>query len=155
MLVLVLAGLGLLLSGYLSYWNLWGPSCHAGPLSWLVSCGGPQKVLIFGLPTCVYGFFMYLAVAITALVGLTAVRSQGALKTLVGLGILGTLFAGGLTVYELFIIKLKFEALPACVYGLILYAGILATSSAAYKKITRSGITTPPPTMPTSSSPNP
>lgn len=141
--ILILAGLGLLLSGYLSYWNLWGPGCHEGPLSWLVSCGGPQKVLIFGLPTCVYGFFMYLAVAITAFLGIGATQSRRFLNVILGLGIFGTLFAGGLTIYELWILKLKFTALPACVYGLVLYAGILATSFAALRRL-RAQFTAPP-----------
>lgn len=134
--ILILASLGLALSGYLSYWNIWGPSCHQGPLSWLVSCGGPQKVLIFGLPTCVYGFFMYLAVATTAVIGLTTNRHRPAIGTLIGLGTLGTLFASGLMVYEIFFLKLTFTTVPACVYGLVLYLGILTTSLIARKSLT-------------------
>ncbi len=140
--ILALAGLGLLLSGYLSYWNIWGPACHQGPLNWLVSCGGPQKVLIFGLPTCVYGFFMYLAVAITAIIGLTTLKSKGVMATLIGLGTLGTLFAGGLTIYEVFVLKLTFTTIPACVYGLVLYLGILVSGLAGKRALT--GTTTTP-----------
>ena len=81
---------GLLLSGYLTYSNYFGHSCHQNPLSWMVSCGGPKRVLIFGQPTCVYGFFMFLAVAIVALVGIRKVSSVGITKALLVLGLLGT-----------------------------------------------------------------
>lgn len=136
--------LGLLLSGYLSYVNLWGPGCTQGFLSSIVSCGGPQKVLIFGQPTCVYGFFMYLAVALITIWGFTAKDNRRPLQTILGLGILGTAFSGGLTIYELWILKLQFSTLPACVYGLVLYAGILITSIVALKK-TPSAPAQPPP----------
>lgn len=71
---------------------------------------------------------MYLAVATMALVGLFGRRDKAVLATLIGLGTVGTLFAGGLTIYEFFVLKLTFTGLPACVYGLALYAGILGTS---------------------------
>ncbi|MBI4426580.1 MAG: hypothetical protein HY567_03295 [Candidatus Kerfeldbacteria bacterium] len=145
---LVLASFGLLLSGYLSYWNLWGPSCHQGPLSWLVSCGGPQKVLIFGLPTCVYGFFMYLAVAVTALIGLTSNKHRGTTATLIGLGSLGTAFAGGLMIYEIFVLKLTFTTVPACVYGLVLYLGILTAAIVGRRSISRSPASPPSDRLP-------
>jgi len=135
-LILGLAAIGLLLSGYLSYWNLFGPGCHEGPLSWLVSCGGPQKVLIFGLPTCVYGFAMYLTVATLAVIGMMRQRSD-VLNGIRLLGVVGTLFAAGLTIYELWILKIQFSGLPACVYGLVLYAGILVTSHVAHRQLRR------------------
>lgn len=126
--------LGVLLSGYLSYWNLFGPSCHQGPLNWLVSCGGPKKVLIFGQPTCVYGFAMFFSVFILALTNTLAKARKSITAWLVGLGIAGTLFSGGLTVYEIAYLKLTFTGLPACVYGLAFYFGILVTSVIAYRK---------------------
>lgn len=132
--ILLVSCFGLALSGYLSYWNLWGPGCHEGPLSGIISCGGPQKVLIFGLPTCVYGFFMYLAVAVTAGIGLSSANQQRVMPTLIGLGVAGTLFAGGLTIYELAILKLTFSALPACVYGLVLYGAVLVISVLARRR---------------------
>lgn len=125
---LVFSVIGLMMSGYLTYWNLWGPGCHEGPLSWLISCGGPQKVLIFGLPTCVYGFFMYLTVGVTALVGMISKAPRGSIATLLGLGLLGTAFSGGLTAYELFILKLKFSSLPACAVGFVFFGGILISA---------------------------
>lgn len=56
---------GLLFSGYLSYNELFAGGCNLN----FISCGtrtGP----IFGLPACVYGFFMYLTVFIITLFGL-------------------------------------------------------------------------------------
>ena len=125
--VALLSGFGLLLSGYLSYVNLWGPGCSEGFLSSIVSCGGPKKVLIFGYPTCVYGFAMYLAIFITNTFAWSAENPRRFWNGLISIAILGTAFAGGLTTYELFILKLQFTTLPACVYGLVLYAGMLAT----------------------------
>lgn len=61
--VLVIALGGLTFSGYLSYGELFG-TCTVG-CSAVEASGG-----IFGLPACVYGFFMYLAVTIVASLGL-------------------------------------------------------------------------------------
>lgn len=124
--IAVLSGVGLLLSGYLSYVNLWGPGCSQGFLSGIVSCGGPTKVLIFGYPTCVYGFGMYLTMFLINVFGWSSANPRPFWNWLMGIAILGTAFAGGLTIYELSVLKLKFTTLPACVYGLVLYAGMLA-----------------------------
>lgn len=126
--VLLFAALGSLLSGYLSYWNYFGPSCTAGPLSWLVSCGGPTKVLIFGQPTCIYGFVMFFLVFIIALVAAFKRPTGPLIGTIIALGVAGTLFSGGLVVYEVLILKLQFTTLPSCVYGLLFYLGILVSS---------------------------
>jgi hypothetical protein len=123
--IIILSGFGLLLSGYLSYVNLWGPGCSQGFLSGIISCGGPTKVLIWGYPTCVYGFAMYLAIFLTNVFAWSALNPRPFWNWLLGLTVLGTAFAGGLTIYELFILNLKFSALPACVYGLVLYGGML------------------------------
>ena len=57
--ILIISIAGLLFSGYLSYNEIFNAIC---PL------GGCSNLL--GLPTCVYGFVMYLAVFIIALLGL-------------------------------------------------------------------------------------
>lgn len=140
--------LGVLLSGYLSYWNLFGPSCHQGPLNWLVSCGGPKKVLIFGQPTCIYGFVMFLTVFILALVNLLAANPKKNITlAVVVLGIVGTLFSGGLTIYEILFLKLTFTGFPACVYGLFFYLGILITSIFTYRRYDRAQRNSPLQTM--------
>lgn len=149
---IVFALLGVSLSGYLTYWNYFGKVCYQNPLSSIVSCGGPQRVLIFGQPTCVYGFAMFLAVAIVAIAGLRATPKKGIAKALVALGVAGTLFSGGLTIYELWILKIQFTGLPACVYGLIFYLGILVTSIVAYRNLKKQP--PPPPVAPAASTPS-
>jgi uncharacterized membrane protein len=58
--VLVIASAGLAFSGYLAYRELF--SAAAAPLCTPV--GEPGSVL--GAPPCIYGFFMYLAIAVLA-----------------------------------------------------------------------------------------
>ena len=58
--ILGISIVGMLFSGYLSYGELVQNVCPLG--------GGCSPLL--GLPTCVYGFVMYLAVFIASLIGL-------------------------------------------------------------------------------------
>ena len=58
--ILGLSIAGMLFSGYLSFGELTSGVCPVG--------GGCSSLL--GLPTCVYGFVMYLAVFIVSLTGL-------------------------------------------------------------------------------------
>jgi hypothetical protein len=55
---------GAAFSGVLSYRELLGTAA--------VSCPSPGAPTVLGYPACVYGFFMYLAVAATASLGLRA-----------------------------------------------------------------------------------
>ncbi len=65
---------GLAFSGVLSYQELFNGAKAACP-----SPGAPGTV--FGYPACVYGFFMYLALAVTSGLGLVrAYRDSGAAK---------------------------------------------------------------------------
>lgn len=130
--ILLFSVLGALLSGYLAYWNYFGPGCSEGPLGWLVTCGGPKAVKIFGQPTCIYGFAMFTAVAMLAAYALIKKSSRLSMVPFIVLGVCGTLFAGFLSVYEIFYLKIDLQAMPACVYGLIFYLGILATASIGY-----------------------
>jgi uncharacterized membrane protein len=61
--ILVVAGFGLTFSGVLTYQELFGAGVASCP-----SPGAPGTV--FGYPACVYGFFMYLAIVVTAWLGL-------------------------------------------------------------------------------------
>jgi uncharacterized membrane protein len=63
--ILAVSLFGLAFSGYLSYGELFAPRPEAGTCP---TVGPPGTVL--GYPACVYGFFMYLAIAIIALAGL-------------------------------------------------------------------------------------
>jgi uncharacterized membrane protein len=122
-LISVFAAAGSSLSGYLSYVNLWGSGCEKAAISCSASASGP--VMILGLPNCVYGFAMFFVVLLLALMSiardLPKVRS-----TIFWLSIVGTLFALGLSIYEIY--WLDATSLPACVYGLIFYAGIYGLS---------------------------
>lgn len=129
---LVFSLLGTLMSGYLSYWVLFGPSCKAGPISWL-SCGTNGPVKLAGIPTCVFGFAMFLSVVILSLVALQ--RSSAALrKATLTIATIGVLFSLGLSMYELF--WLKWTTLPACVYGFFFYVGIwIATKMSRFSPV--------------------
>jgi hypothetical protein len=61
--VLIIGVIGLGFSGYLSYGELFGECASGCPV-----VGGAGTV--FGLPACVIGFFMYLAIVAVCLVGL-------------------------------------------------------------------------------------
>jgi hypothetical protein len=60
-----------LFSGYLSYQEVFGVTAMSCPAP-----GAPGTV--FGYPACVYGFFMFLGIAVLAAAGLTR---PGALKS--------------------------------------------------------------------------
>ncbi len=57
--VFIISIFGMLFSGYLSYGELFTGTCSVGGCSYV----GP-------LPTCVYGFVMYLVIFIISLLGL-------------------------------------------------------------------------------------
>ncbi len=59
--ILLFSFFGMLFSGYLSYGELFGSSGG--------TCGITSS-LIFGLPSCVYGFLMYVIIGILAFLGL-------------------------------------------------------------------------------------
>lgn len=64
-LILAVSVFGLLFSGVLTYHEVFGVSPQSCPAP-----GAPGTV--FGYPACVYGFFMYLTIAVIASVGLRA-----------------------------------------------------------------------------------
>ncbi len=131
--VLIFSAIGLLMSGYLSYRNYFSSGCSQGPLSSIVTCGGPKAVKIFGQPTCIYGFVVFFITFITAVVGLQSKTGHRVIRTLIVLGIAGTLFSAYLAVYEVFFLKFGFSPMPACIYGLIFFLGILLSSIGAFK----------------------
>jgi uncharacterized membrane protein len=59
--IVVIAIAGMLFSGYLSYTEIFQQTC---------ALGGSCSTKIFTLPSCVYGFVMYLIVLIISLLGL-------------------------------------------------------------------------------------
>ncbi|MGZ5244440.1 MAG: vitamin K epoxide reductase family protein [Bacteroidia bacterium] len=60
--ILVIAVAGILFSGYLSYNELTQKACSV--------CGNPETSHILGLPVCVYGLIMYMAIFVFSLLGL-------------------------------------------------------------------------------------
>jgi len=62
--IFILSIAGLLFSGYLSYYEIWGGGCKIS----FLQCGSFKMA---DLPACVYGFFMYLIIFIVSILGLT------------------------------------------------------------------------------------
>ncbi len=117
--VLIIALVGVIFSGYLSYYNLFTSGCSEA----IVSCG-PNPVEIFGQPTCIYGFFMFLIVAVLSVIALIRDSKRPLQKAIFVFGIIGVLFAGIVAVYEIFFQGNEFTELPACAYGFFLYLGL-------------------------------
>lgn len=134
--IVIVAIGGIIFSGYLTYYNLWGPGCSKA----IISCG-PKPLKIFGLPQCIYGLFMYTIVAILAIVALARENTRVLMKWILGISIFGALFAGFLAVYELFIQPDASNGLPACVYGFFLY--VLAVIFASLSLKHREEVTPP------------
>lgn len=122
LLILLFALGGIALSGYLSWYAYLGPGCRQA----LITCGTDKPVLIFGQPTCIYGLAMFLIVFILGLVALGVKQRPPIVSTILGFAGFGLLFSGGLTVYEVFFVGV--HAIPACVYGFVLYAGIFVAA---------------------------
>ncbi len=124
--ILVVAIGGALFSGYLSYYTLFTTGCSEA----LITCGGANPVLIVGLPTCVYGLVMFAAVAVLAVIGLKKITPQPWQKAVLWISVVGVLFSGSLSYYELYLRDPKPENLPACVYGFFFYLVIFLVSLA-------------------------
>ncbi|HYL54772.1 MAG TPA: hypothetical protein VEU73_04245 [Gemmatimonadales bacterium] len=67
--MLAISLFGVAFSGFLSYQELFGSGATSCPAP-----GAPGTVL--GYPACVYGFFMYIALACFAVAGLAAERRR-------------------------------------------------------------------------------
>jgi len=118
--LIALSIVGILFSGYLSYQNYFSDGCSET----LFSCGGDDAVLIFGQPTCIYGLGMYMVVLILSVLALVRDSKRPLQKAIFVLGLIGVLFAGSLSVYELFVQDKELASLPACVYGFFIYLAI-------------------------------
>ncbi len=129
--VLLLLGIGgTIFSGYLSYYTLWGPGCQEA----VVSCGS-KPIELFGLPTCVYGFGMYVTVGVLALFGLRN-KTRGWMAGILWLAVVGVLFSGSLSFYELVTLRTPISDLPACVYGFLIYTAILIIATLGIRRKT-------------------
>jgi len=139
-LIAVCALLGAIMSGYLSYQNYFNGGCKAN--SFLTCGAGPAKVSIFGQPTCIYGFVMFLATFILIFMAWNKTQAKGLVTATLIVGTVGVLFSLFLSTYEIFWLKaLDYGPLPSCVYGLIFYIGIWIGTWQSFRQKT----TTPPP----------
>ncbi len=117
--MLYLSGLGAILSGYLSYQTLFQTlGCGQS----LITCGG-DPVRFFGIPQCVLGFVAFVAVFLVAGLLIKSSAPKKLLNIQFWLSLAGTLFAGGLSYYELWIKLPAPTVMPACVYGFFLFIG--------------------------------
>lgn len=117
--------LGLLLSGYLSYNTLFAP---AGCSRALITCGGEKPVEILGISQCIWGFFMFLATAAVAIILMYTKNRSRWLSAQIVLGVISSLFGGGLSAYELWFRAPAPITMPSCVYGFFLFLGVLITT---------------------------
>lgn len=115
--------IGTIFSGYLSYQKLFSNVC---PLT--EGCA-----LLFGLPTCVYGFVLFFLTFILALSGMTSrIHFSQAIRFI---SLVAVLFTGYYAIYDLFFAPLNLLNgavftlfLPSCVYGFILFLTIYILS---------------------------
>jgi len=120
-LVLIFSVAGLLFAGYLSGVKLFTSSCAFNE-----TCP-----YFLGYPACFFGFAMYLALAILSIVAWRNFPNiRGSLNGILGVSILGILFAGYFTLGELPKLFSEglgayFFGLPTCALGLIFYIAIL------------------------------
>lgn len=119
--------LGLLLSGYLTYYTYFSDA-SMGCGGALISCGGVNPVKIFGVSQCAYGLVMFMATTGIAIAGLYATKTKRLVMSLLVVSVVGTLFAGVLSAYELWWRIPRPLTMPSCVYGFFLYLGILITT---------------------------
>jgi|SRR6185369_12769995 len=125
--LLALTWAGLLFSSYLSAVKLFSNSC---------AFNEPCPYFL-GYPACWYGFGMYLLMFIATawgLKGMAAVRSV--LKFDIIVSVIGIIFAGRFAAQELLHGSLTGTlGLSTCVYGLIFYVAIFATSVLAFREL--------------------
>lgn len=116
--------LGALMSGYLSYLNIFGQGCTK---TWISCSVNGQRVLLIGQPTCIYGLGMFL-VALILTGAAWQTKQKSILNWLIGVGALGTAFSFGLIIYEAFWLQAFKYGFPACVYGFIFFTTILISA---------------------------
>lgn len=130
-LILIFSIAGLLFAGYLSAVKLFTNTCAFNE-----SCP-----YFLGYPACWYGFAMYLAMTILAILVWTGrVGARKGLNSILGVSILGIIFAGYFSLIEMpRLLSDGFTAyvlgLPTCVLGLIFYVLILICTITGKSKL--------------------
>ena len=121
--ILILTIAGVLFSGYLSSVKFFEEVCAFNE-----SCP-----YVLGIPACYYGFVMFTALFVVALLLVLKKYKESLLrKYLLGISAAGMLFAGLLSVQE-FLACLSKECiyglgLPTCAYGFVVYLAVFILS---------------------------
>src|SRR5688572_16668997 len=117
---------GTLFAGYLSAVKLVTKTCAFGE----------QCPYFLGYPSCWYGFAMFLALLVLSLLGRYGkLGERQAMKGILGVAILGSVFAGSFVVDEAIgwlaagSVSFYGFGLPTCVYGLVFYLASLILSA--------------------------
>ncbi len=117
--ILVLSLMGMLFSGYLTYFKLFGGVC---PLK-------GECASLLGLPTCLYGFLLFFFIFLFSV--LKMLTSGYFFKGVRVFSILGLFFSLYYSFYDLFFSSSSLLngstftlGLPSCVYGFILFVSI-------------------------------
>ena len=123
--IITIVGLGVggtLFAGYLTIYRAMTGICALGE-------GCP---IVLGLPACIYGFGMFLAITAIGLQALLMDEKSWMNKAVIGLSGFGICFAGFLSATEIagWMASGRSYALvmPSCVYGLVFYVAIFALS---------------------------
>lgn len=114
--LVLLALAGTLFAGYLSYNKFFAKTC--------VLTEGCSY--LFGIPTCFYGFTLFFLIFILSFSSvMTGIKFGKAIRFI---SILGILFSGSFTIYELFFAPINILngasyslLLPSCAYGLVFF----------------------------------
>lgn len=111
-----LALAGVLFAGYLSYEKFFSGTCALSE-----GCS-----YFMGLPTCVFGFVLYLSIFILSIIALT--RKVHFRRTIGIVSFVGILFSGYFSVWEIFFAPLNMFngasytlGLPSCFYGFLMF----------------------------------
>jgi uncharacterized membrane protein len=114
--IVCLALAGTIFVGYLSYTKLFSKTCAL-----VEGCS-----YFLGLPTCFYGFALFFILLVLAIVSISTKINFS--KGIRFFSVLGILFSGYFSIYELFFASLNIFngaiyslLLPSCVYGLVLF----------------------------------
>ncbi len=121
--VVYLSLIGTLFSGFLVFKKLVSKTCALRE-----GC-----LYLFNIPTCVYGFIMFLSILILSY--LTYLKKKKLNNYILGVSAIGVLFSISYSVYELFFTPLNILngmtyslGLPSCVYGLFMFIAIFIIS---------------------------
>jgi uncharacterized membrane protein len=121
--IFVIASVGMLFSGYLSYHSFFAKTC-------VLSEGCTSFI---GQPACIYGFIIYLALLVIACIMLFGVPHHKTASILMTVSILGLIFSTYTSIKELFFTTCPGGCaytllIPSCIYGFVMYLAIFILS---------------------------